>query len=76
MPGAPELPPVKLGSSNIFGGCVSKGSMGSKFVAKYILLMGQSKDKGLNSVDANRKSLETPSTKAVDRLAILFCILT
>ena len=55
---------------------MSKGSIGSKFVAKYILLMGQSKDKGLNSVDTDRKSFETPSTNAVDRLAILFCTLT
>ena len=75
IPGAPALAPAKFGSLYILGGCVSKGSMGSKFVAKYMLLIGHIKEIGLNSVFTDRKFFEAPSTNTDERLDRLFGML-
>ena len=74
MPGAPALAPDKLESVKTFGGCVSKGSIGNKFVAKYILLIGHSNERGLNSVVIDWKFLGVLPINDVERLAILFFI--
>jgi hypothetical protein len=50
IPGSPALAPDKVESVRTFGGVVSRGSIGSKFVATYILLTGHSIESGLNSV--------------------------
>jgi hypothetical protein len=66
IPGSPELEPVKVESVKTLGGDVSKGSIGSKFVAKYILRMGHIRDRGLNSVVSLRKFTVPPLVKEVD----------
>ena len=66
IPGTPALAPNKVESVKTFGGCDNKGSIGNKFVAKYILLIGQSIGKGLNSVVVDRKLILVPPTSAVD----------
>ena len=74
-PGSPALAPDKVEPIRTCGRVVSRGSIGSKFVAKYILLMGHSIESGLNSVVVLRKSILTLFTKADDWLAMPFCIL-
>ena len=56
------------------GGCESSGSIGNKFVAKYILLIGYINERGLNSVVIDWKFLGVLAINDVDRLAMLSII--
>jgi hypothetical protein len=66
IPGASELAPDNVESVSTFGGCVSRGSIGSRFVEKYTLLIGHMRDKGLNSVVVSKKLTFASLTYSID----------